>query len=108
MSDPFWTNVDNQLDRIEEVKPNSASYLIFLMNQYRTDYGMSDGEAFFEGSGGDRQLLDSLLEAGWKVKRMEAGYYYSAVHPETGDVITYIEGDVYRGDRMPVSAETIN
>lgn len=96
----FWQNVDAQLDHIEKVKPNTAWHVIQIMNEYRTDYGMSSGEAFFEGSGGDRQLLGSLIKSGWHLDEMEAVYYYTAKHPSTGEIITYVEGDVFAGDQM--------
>lgn len=105
MSVNFWDNVDNQLNHIERSKPQTARELIDLMNKYRTDYGISDGEAFFEGSGGDRSLMESLREAGWRVEKMVASYYWMAKNPRTGSKVTYIEGDVYSQDRMPVEAQ---
>lgn len=96
--DPFWVNVDAQLDHIEESRPSTAQQVIDVMNLYERP---SSGQAFFAGSGGDRTLLGSLSKAGWFVYKIEAIYYWVAQHPDTKDLVTYIEGDVYIGDHMP-------
>lgn len=96
--DMFWKNVDAQLDHIEKVKPVTASHVIEIMNEYSSP---SSGQAFFAGSGGDRQLLDSIRKAGWEVVRFQAIYYWVAQHPVTREKLTYIEGDVFEGDTMP-------
>lgn len=69
--------------------------MIVVLNEHFP--GKYCGHAFFPGSGGDRQLLDDLKEAGFKVAWMEAPYYYVARDVD-GNLLTYIEGDVYRGD----------
>lgn len=86
--DDFWEAIDHQLDMIEAAKPTTSAEVLRLL----------DGSAkagFFGGSGGDRQLLDSLSIAGWEVTDFHAIYYWTARHPSTGDSLEYIEGDVY-------------
>lgn len=92
--DPFWENVEACLDSIETARTSDA--VISVLNKHFPE-GAS-GDAFFGGSGGDRQLWDSLAVAGWTKVWAEASYYYVATNP-AGELITYIEGDVYRGDR---------
>ena len=96
MSDAFWENIERQLDMIEEVKPNTASHVVDILKEFQEiDNFFVDGDGFFEGSGGDRQLIESLWIAGWKTTWMEADYYWIAQHPATGEQLKYIEGDVY-------------
>lgn len=89
--DPFWAEVDRKLDLIEASKPDTAAAVLAAL-------GSTERTGFFEGSGGDRQLLDSLLLAGWKVSEYEAIYFWTAKHPRTASTLEYIEGDVYSRD----------
>lgn len=91
--DSFWTNVDKCLDEIEKARTSDA--VIATLNEY---FSVSAGDAFFGGSGGDRTLWDSLEKAGWSIVWAEAVYFYMAKN-QSGEILTYIEGDVYRGDR---------
>jgi hypothetical protein len=59
---------------------------------------MSSADGFFAGSGGDESVLGALLSAGWAVAWAEASYHY-AVTASDGSAITYVEGDIYRGNR---------
>lgn len=54
--------------------------------------------AFFAGGGGDRSLWSALSVAGWHRVWSGASYCYVARHDATGETLTYIEGDVLRGD----------
>lgn len=96
MSD-FWDTIDRQLDHLERDRPTTAAQVIAILNQYSTP---SAGQAFFAGSGGDRQLMDAMFNTGWRIARPSPHYYWVMIHPETDDKITYIEGDVYAGDQM--------
>lgn len=91
----FWQAMDQQLDAVE-LSQTVDDVLAALAGGCRCDDCSGDG--FFAGSGGDRQLWDALQIAGWQRTWAEASYYYVAQSP-TGDVLTYIEGDVYWGDR---------
>lgn len=95
--DLFWKNVDDQLDHIERDKPSTAQGVFDIMNQY---HAPSSGKAFFPGSGGDRDLEAALSTAGWVMEQYEAHYYYAMRHPDTDEVITYIEGDVVEGNQI--------
>src|SRR5699024_6915678 len=95
--DLFWKNVNDQLDHIERDKPNTAQGVFDIMNQYHAPVL---GKAFFPGSGGDRDLASSLRKAGWVMEQYEAHYYYAMCHPDTNEVITYIEGDVVEGNQI--------
>lgn len=90
MLDGFWEHIDQQLKALCEAK--TADEVIRILDE------PSSGDAFFAGSGGDGTVSESLSEAGWRYVWCEAGYYW-AMRAPNGDVITYVEGDVYRGDQ---------
>ena len=105
----FWKQIDHQLDRIENEKPNTfAAVRQILLDPIYSEimqdigrYGprsFSDKSAFFAGSGADRALESALAAAGWVVTDYHAYYHYSMRHPQTGQCLEYIEGDLeYRG-----------
>jgi hypothetical protein len=95
--DEFWAAIDSQLDAIERDRPSTFEGLRAVLG------GSRDG-AFFGGSGGDRSLLSALRVAGWRVLWMQAGYFYAVQHPVSGEVVTYIEGDVLLGNHYPLPA----
>lgn len=90
----YWQIIDAQLDTIEREGTNTYDGLVAIMPG---DPGMSAASAFFGGSGGDRSLCSALSVAGWRITWSEASYHYTAQHPDTGEMITYCEGDIYRG-----------
>jgi hypothetical protein len=94
----FWANVDAALDRCAQA--DTVEDVITILNEH---FEPSSGEAFFAGSGGDNQLLDKLHwyrpVRTWKIVRYDAPYYWCLADPN-GDLLTYIEGDVYRGNTM--------
>lgn len=96
--DEFWAGIDAQLDRIEAERPSTWEGLQAVL-------GGSLNQAFFAGSGGDRSLLSALRVAGWRVIWMQAGYFYAVQHPGSGEVVTYIEGDVLLGNHYPLPHE---
>jgi len=61
-------------------------------------YADPGADAFFPGGGGDDGFYDMLDDAGWKIVWADADYFFVA-HDHHGQPLTYIEGDVYRGDR---------
>lgn len=100
----FWDTIKDQWNELTTAK--SADDVMRILSPARNPYGdssMASGEGFFAGSGGDDQVYDALRQAGWKVVEAEADYYWCMKAPN-GDLITYIEGDVYRGNRMTASA----
>ena len=96
--DKFWEAVNQQLAELRSAK--SADDVLRILNHERNPYGdpsmASNADGFFAGSGGDGGVYDALSEAGWRVIRWEAQYFFSMVSP-AGDSITYIEGDIFRG-----------
>lgn len=85
----FWAHIEAQLDELRTAQ--SADDVIRILD------APSSGDAFFAGGGGDVTPMEPLSEAGWRVTWAEANYYYVMRAPN-GDLITYVEGDVYRGD----------
>jgi hypothetical protein len=89
--DGFWSTIGLQLTRLETAR--SADEVIAILGG---SAGASAGDAFFAGSGGDGRVEDSLITAGWSYEWREASYHWAMRSP-TGDGVTYVEGDVYRG-----------
>jgi len=103
VSQEFWESVGRSLDEIAKV--STVEEVIEVLNRYfAQDWShATSGTAFFPGSGGDRQLTEGLRAAGFTVVWAEASYYYVA-RDRQGAYLTYMEGDVYRGDRRPQAA----
>lgn len=107
-SKTFWSVIAAQLKELESAR--TADDVIRILSPERNPYGPDwdgrDGAAdgFFAGSGGDRTVWDALWDAGWKDIWTKAAYYWVMRAPD-GSLITYIEGDVYRGDRRPNGGE---
>lgn len=98
----FWAVIAGQLKELESA--SSADDVISILSAERNPYGPGwdgmDGaaEGFFAGSGGDNTVDDALDTAGWRYLWSRAGYWWAMSAPD-GSAITYVEGDVYRGDR---------
>lgn len=94
MSGSFWDNVDACLDELRSATTVDA--VIAILNQH---FEPSSGEAFFGGSGGDTQVIDVLSDSpNWSIVWADANYHFAAADA-AGNVLTYVEGDVYRGDQ---------
>lgn len=107
----FWAQIDHQLDRLVSEKADTFDAVReILLDPSYADIGIErnrNGEAifgpnsaFFAGSGGDRTVHDSLTLAGWHTVAFDASYYYALKNLATGDTLTYIEGDLLRGDSL--------
>lgn len=102
MSEAFWTVIAEQHKELESARiaDDVIRILAHDRNPYGPDRGHTGGDAYFAGSGGDKTVGDALSTAGWITIWAEAAYYYVKRAPD-GSLITYIEGDIYRGDRRP-------
>ena len=96
--DGFWSAIHDQYEALK-----SAQSADDVMRICKPVPGVSTGEGFFEGSGGDEQVLDALLIAGWRSVRIDADYYWCLQAPN-GDLVTYIEGDLFRGNQMSTTS----
>jgi len=92
--DEFWKAIDTQLELLKKAK--SADDVLAILPRIP---GTSSGDGFFAGGGGDGDVASSLSEAGWTMARYKAHYYWCMQAPN-GDLITYVEGDIYRGNTM--------
>ncbi len=103
MSD-FWAAVEQQCTELRTAK--TADDVLRILSPERNPDGRdsASGQGFFAGSGGDTSLEEVLDEAGWRHVWRKADYYWVMQGP-TGDVITYVEGDVYRGNTITPSGE---
>lgn len=91
--DDFWKAIEAQCDEMR--KATTADEVIAILNRYGR---ASSGDAFFAGGGGDLSVSECLREAGWETTWSEASYYWVMRAPGDGSLLTYIEGDVYKGD----------
>lgn len=96
--DPFWAAIDSQLDALKKAGSADDVIRVLTVDGYQPGAG---ADAFFAGSGGDESVEAALAEAGWLHAWREA-YYHWAMRAPDGSVITYIEGDIYRGNRPPL------
>lgn len=87
----FWDDIARQLAELRTA--TTADDVLRILPG-----GEGSGEGFFAGSGGDDTVMESLLEAGWSVTWAAASYYWVMRAPG-GDEITYVEGDIFRGDQ---------
>jgi hypothetical protein len=96
MADKFWVEIDAQLDKLS--RATTPDEVISILGGKEA---ASSGDAFFAGSGGDHQVSEALVEAGWRYAWSEASYYWAMRAPNSQDGITYVEGDIYRGVQSP-------
>lgn len=97
MADSFWDNVGRCAHELRSAA--SVDEVIGIVNShFAADSADSAAAAFFGGSGGDDQVMELLSDAGWTIMWSRANYFFVARDPR-GDMLTYVEGDIYRGDR---------
>jgi hypothetical protein len=100
--DEFWAGISRQLAALRTARTADDVLRVLSREQakeaLRGDDWKCAGDGFFAGSGGDDTVMDALAEAGWTVIWAQADYYWVARAPN-GDLITYCEGDIYRGDQ---------
>ena len=94
MLDSFWAVIDKQLAALRSA--TTADNVIDILNATSSP---SSGDAFFGGSGGDDGVNDALTDAGWSYVWSEADYHWAMRSPVDGSVVTYVEGDIFRGDQ---------
>jgi hypothetical protein len=90
--DSFWENIKTQLTEMRKAK--SSDDVIRILGGKAN---ASVGDAFFAGSGGNDGMMDALSDAGWDLVWASADYNFVMRAPN-GDMITYCEGDVDKGD----------
>lgn len=91
--DKYWATYDRTLARIVEEKPQSMDSLKAILDTFEPP---SSGEAFFPG-GADETLAEALSEAGWEIRFREGDYVWVGTS-RTGEVVSHLEGDLFRGD----------
>lgn len=105
MANKFWDLVEAQTNELRSAK--SADDVMRILSKERNPYGPdwdgSAGEGFFV-SGLEETFEDALTEAGWEPVWAESELYYALKAPN-GDLITYCEGDVDRGDKRAAQEE---
>lgn len=99
--DAFWAVIDQQIEELKTAR--SADDVLRILANEGNPYGAdtSSGDGFFAGSGGDASVAGALEEAGWSMIWYEAHYHFAMRAPD-GSAITYVEGDIYRGNERPM------
>ncbi|WP_030895449.1 hypothetical protein [Streptomyces sp. NRRL F-5053] len=87
----FWAAIEEQIRELRSAQ--TADDVLRIL-----DNGQGPDRGFFGGSGGDESVADALYAAGWELAWAESSIYYTMRAPD-GSMITYIEGDIQRGDR---------
>lgn len=105
MNDPFWSTVRQQLTELRTA--TTAEDVLRILSRERNPYRLADpnwdgidsaAQGFFAGSGGEDTVDEALGAAGWTYAWSKAPYWWAMRAPD-GSVITYCEGDIYRGNR---------
>lgn len=99
----FWDAIDAQLAEAAQAK--TADDVLRIFGPDKVPQGGAEffsGEGFFSGSGGDATLYGALMKAGWTWVKGDDIFW--VMKAPNGDLITYIEGDIYRGDQMGTNA----
>lgn len=94
--DLFWKQIDDQLDAAAEATTVDQLMKVFDKELLAPE-DRGSGEAFFAGSGGDRQLLYVLDRRHWTIVIAKATYWWVA-RDSNGNEVTYCEGDLDRGN----------
>ncbi|MEW1547549.1 hypothetical protein [Streptomyces tsukubensis] len=101
MKSNFQAAIRQQLEELESAK--SADDVMRILGPDRNPYGpewdgmASDAEGFFAGGDGT-DVRYALIDAGWSQMWAKAPYHYAMRAPD-GSWATYIEGDIYRGNK---------
>lgn len=92
--DSYWKNYEDALDEIAK----DGATVEDVMRILKARFEPSSCEAFFPG-GADRSLYGALFfeRKDWRNVWSEADYYWCAADAN-GDRLSYIEGDVQRGN----------
>lgn len=90
--DAFWQHIADQREKLNTAK--TVEEVIAILDP------PSSGDAFFAGSGDGDSIAYNLEAAGWRWVWADADYYWVMREPSPGrGLLTYVEGDVYRGDQ---------
>lgn len=89
----YWHFYNRTLQRIAEEKPQTVDGIKAILDAFEPP---SSGIAFFPG-GADETLAEAMHTAGWRVDYREGTYVWVATS-KTGEVLTHVEGDIYRGN----------
>lgn len=95
-----WEVVREQLRDL--LYATTAADVVNVLSWERNPLGHQHGTAdgFFAGAGGSATVWDALRKAGWRTAWSGAENHYVMRAPD-GTHITYLEGDIYLGDRRP-------
>ncbi|MGW4343066.1 hypothetical protein ACWEED_10110 [Micrococcus luteus] len=99
--DAHWVKVAAVREALAEAKPSTAAEVIAILRKHDPMTVYLTGDAFYSGSGDGGDLGEDLEDAGWSYVWAASDYYYVIRHEGTGEALTYIEGDVYAGDKRP-------
>ena len=85
------TTCQHAYDAIQAAAPTTAQQVVVILLEH-DPMGKSAADAFWSS---DESLISLLAQSGWLISWFQAYYYWQIKHPDTGSILTYIEGDVY-------------
>lgn len=92
----FWDVIRAQLEELRSAETTDDVLRILSRERNPYEHDRIAGNGFFAGSGGDDTVYEALYDAGWITVWYVADYYWCM---RKGDsLVTYVEGDIYRGD----------
>lgn len=97
----FWKVIAVQTRELGSAK--TADEVFAILSAERNPYGpgtmAGSAQGFYAGEAGE--MLEALEDGAgrWTLVWLKASYHWCAEAPN-GDKITYVEGDIYRGDQQ--------
>ena len=92
MIDEYWAAVDAALTEVRQA--TTVDEVIDALNRH---HQKSSGDAFFAGDYDDMYCALMFDAPRWGLVWSEAAYYWCA-RDSQGNTLSYVEGDVYRGN----------
>lgn len=89
----YWEAIDAQL---RQLKTAPSADAVITLCPHVPD--LSSGNGWWGGDGDD--MLGALYDAGWRSVDVRASYHWCLKAPDES-MLTYVEGDLYRGNTMP-------
>lgn len=99
--DTYWNQLATEREVLAQRKPSTSAEVVAILKEHDPMSVELTEDAFYSGANDGGSLAEDLEPAGWGYAWSESDCYYVLRHEGTGDSLTYIEGDVYAGDRRP-------
>ena len=95
MIQTYWDACATEVATLRLVAPTTSAGVIDVLRRLDPQRDFVSGDAFWSPANGGEDLGAILTGFGWAYEYIEAEYHWKMTHPDTGDRIEYVEGDVY-------------